>query len=84
MEFKQGIIESYPELFTEGDSRQTNFGGVESFGLKWGWYQSVYALAAGNIERLEHITKLGAIECLTMLTFMKEKNEIEAKQIKRN
>ena len=83
MDFKQGVTESYPELFETGAESESNFGGAENFGSKWGWYQSIFALAAGNIERFEHITKLGALECLTMLSFMKEKNELELKQIKK-
>ena len=59
--------------------------GVEAnFGRKWGWYQSIYALAQGDITRFRHITEMTMHECLTMLVFLKEKNEYEAKQIKHN
>jgi hypothetical protein len=47
-----------------------------------GWYQSIYALAQGDIRRFEHITELGVHQCLTLLTFEKEKAEIEAQQMK--
>ena len=52
------------------------------FGKEWGWYSSIYALAQGDIERFEGVTSLELDQCLTMLTFMKEKNEVEAQQIK--
>ena len=84
MEFKQRTVESYPELFEEGSNGEIDTSGIGSFATKWGWYQSIFALANGNIERLEHITKLGALECFTMLAFMKEKNELEARQLKKN
>lgn len=83
MEFKKRTTESYPELFEGGDGRESNFGAIESFGTKWGWYQSVFALANGDIERFENITKLSALKCFTMLSFMKEKAELEANQIKK-
>jgi len=49
---------------------------------RWGWYQSIYALAQGDITRYENITKLNVHQCLYALMFMKEKSEIEEKQIK--
>ncbi len=55
-----------------------------NFGAKWGWYQSIYGLAQGDVTRFENITKLNMHECLYALEFMKEKNELEAKRIKRN
>ena len=82
LEFKKRTTESFPELFEGGDGRESNFGAIESFGAKWGWYQSVFALSNGNIA-FENITKLNAMKCLTMLSFMKEKSELEANQLKK-
>ena len=81
MEFRTRLIESYDELFGGGGN-----GGLDSvsqFSTKWGWYQSLYGLAQGDITRIENITKLKMHECFMMLSFMKDKNEIEAKQIKK-
>jgi len=73
-------VSSYNELFEQnGGGTLTR---VSQFGTKWGWYSSVYALAQSDIRRFEHITKLKMHECLLFLTFEKEKNEIEASQIK--
>ena len=47
-------------------------------------YQSIFGLAQGDVTRFENITKLNMHECLYALEFMKEKNELEAKRIKRN
>ena len=41
-----------------------------------------YALSQGDINRIEHITKLNVHQCLYMLAFMKDKAEVESKQIK--
>ena len=80
LEFRTRIIETYDTLFQSGgDGGYTR---AANFGRKWGWYQSLYALAGGDVARLEDITKLNAHQCLTMLSFEKEKAEIEAQQIK--
>ena len=80
LEFRTRIIETYDTLFQSGgDGGHTR---AANFGRKWGWYQSLYALAGGDVARLEDITKLNAHQCLTMLSFEKEKSEIEAQQIK--
>jgi len=82
LEFRDRLIENYDELFGNwGGGTELNLSA--NFSRKWGWYQSVYALLAnGDITRLEDITKLEVHKCFTMLSFVKEKNEIEAKQIK--
>ena len=73
-------MQSYDELF--GGGQGESFGAISQFGQKWGWYQSIYALAQGDIRRFKHISELKLHECLMMLTFMKEKTDLEAKQIK--
>ena len=73
-------MSSYDELFNGGGGQDLTR--VSQFGSKWGWYSSVYALAQSDIRRFEDITKLKMHECLLFLTFEKEKNEIEASQIK--
>ena len=57
--------------------------GVAQFGVKYGWYSSLYALAKSDIRRFEDITKLNMHECLMFLTFEKEKNKLEASNIKK-
>ena len=81
MEFRTRVVDSYDELF--GKQSGLGLDRVSSFSGKWGWYQSLYGLAQGDITRFQHITKLGVHECLMMLSFMKDKNELEAEQIKR-
>ena len=66
--------------YLEGQSDPLS--GDGQFVGKWGWYQSIYVLAQGDIRRLEDITQLNVHKCLTMLSFMKEKNDLESKKIK--
>jgi len=81
VEFRQRLVENYTEIFGSGTGNELN--SRSNFNRKWGWYQSIYTLAQGNIERIENITKLGAHECFLMLSFIQEKTEIEAKDIKK-
>lgn len=81
MEFRNRIVESYDSLFTGGTQ-----GGLDAranFGAKWGWYQSVYALADGDVSKFDEITELNVNTCLLMLMFKKEKADIEAQELKR-
>ena len=62
---------------------ESQYSAVSQFGQKWGWYQSIYQLAQGDIRRFEHITELNIHQCLTLLSFEKEKSEIEAQELKK-
>ena len=83
LEFRTGLIGNYDELFGGGGGDDRSLDAISQFSSKWGWYQSIFGLAQGDVTRLENITKLGMHECFTMLSFMKDKNELEAKQIKK-
>ena len=80
VEFRDRLVENYSELFGNGGGTELN--AQANFSRKWGWYQSIYTLANGDITRLENITKLEVHKCFMMLSFVKEKNEIESQQIK--
>ena len=81
VEFRGRLVKEYDELFgqrpEQGLDRLSNFAG------KWGWYQSVFSLAKGDITRFENITELNVHKCFMMLAFMKDKNELEVAQIKK-
>jgi len=53
------------------------------FGHKWGWYSSFYHLAQGDVTRFESVGRLGVHQCLTLLTFDKEKGDVERKQLEK-
>ena len=82
MEFRTRLVENYDELFGQGGGASLD--ATSQFTTKWGWYNSLYGLAQGDITRFENITKLNVHECFMMLSFMKDKAEIEAKRIKQN
>ena len=81
LSFRTGLCNEYSQLFESGTGDTTS--SRSGFGKKWGWYQSLYALAGSDITRFENITKLNLHECLLMLTFMKEKSELEASEMKK-
>ena len=43
----------------------------------------MYALAGGDVRKFEEVTKLSVHKCLMWLEFEKEKNDLEAKKIKK-
>jgi len=51
--------------------------------LREGSYQSIYALADGDVLKFGDVTKLPVHQALTYLTFEKEKNDIELAMMKR-
>ena len=81
-EFRSGLVENYNGLFGGGGDRSLDAG--SNFNRKYGWFQSIFSvLAQSDIRRLEDITKLNIHQCLYTLEYVKEKNELEAKQIKK-
>lgn len=85
LRFRERVIDSFPSLFGESDEeggeQLTATGG---FGAKWGWYQSIYGLAKGDITKFDEVTKEPVFKCLTYLTFEKEKNELETRMIQKS
>ena len=55
---------------------------VDNFGRKLVWYQSLFGITKGYIGRIEDITKINRPTCLYALSFIKEKAEVESKNIK--
>jgi len=84
LSFRERFIESYPEIFGQGGEEQTDYSAAANFGSKWGWYQSVYRLAGGEVLNFDKATNIPAHQAMIFLSFEKEKNELEAKLIKNN
>jgi len=82
VEFRIGVIANYDELFGQSGGER-NLDAVSQFSSKWQWYQSLYSLAQGDITRFEDIIKLSFHKCFMMLSFMKDKSELESKQMKK-
>ena len=87
MEFRKRIIDSYAYLFGTADKDEQEDGNEFSeqaqFGKQWGWYQSIYAAAKGDITKFDDVTRLRLTKALTYLTFEKQKNDIEQRELKR-
>jgi len=85
LEFRKRIIDSYAYLFGTADKDEqegaNEFSEQAQFGKQWGWYQSIYALAGGDLTRFDTVTGYGLTQCLTYLTFEKQKQEIEQRQL---
>ena len=81
-QFKRGINEAYPALFSKG-SEDFDTSAKASFHDTFGWFTSLYQMAQGDPTKFSRVEKLNINTCLTYLTFVKQKNEIEAKEIKR-
>ena len=82
LQFRQRLEQDYAGLYESGG--EADFSAISNFGSKWGWYQSIYALAKGDVTKYEDITELNVHQCLYALEFIKEKNELEQKQIKKS
>ena len=85
MEFRKRIISSYDGLFGERNEDEqesiSDFSETTQFAKRWGWYQSIYAIAKGDITKFDEVTRMGLLKCLTYLTFEKQKIEIEQRQL---
>ena len=73
----------YPQLFkrTDEEDGDKDFSSRGQFAKQWGWYTSIYAIADGDLTRFDSVTRLNVLQCLTYLTFEKQKNEIEQQEL---
>tara|TARA_R110001606_G_scaffold363058_1_gene517010 strand:- start:537 stop:791 length:255 start_codon:yes stop_codon:yes gene_type:complete len=81
LDFKQRTHDQYPELFSETNG-QPDFSASAGFAERWGWIQSIYAMAKGDVLQFDNVTKLNINKALMFLSFEKEKNQLEAKLLK--
>jgi hypothetical protein len=85
LEFRKRIVRSYGYLFGTGDNEESENGGdfsdTAQFAKQWGWYQAIYGLAKGDLTKFDTVTGYRLTQCLTYLTFEKQKNEIEQRQL---
>ena len=70
----------YPEIYNGGGESRPE---VTAFGKKWGWFQSFYGLASGDIFRFEAVSKLKLTEALMFMSFESDKNRLESNLIKK-
>jgi hypothetical protein len=89
LEFRKGVTTSYHQLFGDDadendESQQSDFSEETQFGKQWGWYQSIYAVAKGDIRKFDEVLRIELFTILNFLTFEKQKNRIEINQLKKN
>jgi len=85
LEHRKRITNTYNQLFTEADEDDdefTRYSERHQFSKQWEWYPSIYALAKGDVTKFDEVTGYRLTKCLTYLTFEKQKNEIEANELK--
>ncbi len=84
MEFRERVVKDFDGLFGgDSDEQPNDFSESQQFTTRWGWYSSIYQLSKGDVTKFDRITNEGLFKCLTLLSFEKEKNEIEIRQIRR-
>ena len=74
MEFRQRTLDSFAIIFdqeAEGNERAI---ASESFAEKWGWFGVMHRLCNQDISKLESITNLSLLECLTWLSYETDLN----------
>ena len=81
LQFSERLNKEYPSLFGSGGGGE--YGAEESFSRKWGWYNSIYALAGGDFLKLSEVETQDLHRCLTWLEHEKEKLDLERKRIKK-
>lgn len=85
LQFRKGVVDSYDYLFGKNDEQQdeNDFSEETQFSKRWGWYQSIYQLAKGDITKFDEVTQIELFTCLNFLTFEKQKNQIEINNLKK-
>ena len=81
-EFRDRVVENYSGLFTQTSRDIERSGYEQGFGKKWGWYQSIYSLAKGDVFKIDEATKINIHKAMMWLEFEKEKSDLESKLIK--
>ena len=59
LQFRKRVTDGYPELFgeelEEGQEPVNDFSETTQFAKRWGWYQSIYGLAKGDVTKFDEI-----------------------------
>ena len=85
MQFREGLIRSFPEFYDKGDEQDTGRIGAtqeQVFNQKWGWFTAFIQLAKGDFLRVEQVTKLTIYQALTYLAYMVDEKKMQAQKAK--
>ena len=72
--FQQSIIKNYGIIFDTTASGNEDAIASESFADKWSWFGVMYRLTNADISKLDAITRLPLLECLTWLSYETDLN----------
>jgi len=81
LRFNKRFIERFSGLFGDGDEETNEFSQRSQFAKRWGWYSSFYQLAKGDVTKFDEVSRIPATRALTLLTFEKQKAEIEQAEL---
>ena len=84
LSFRNKVAASYPAIFGEGNGEFGDFSEQNQFNKQWGWYNTVYQLAQGDVRRFDEVTKIRLATALTYLSYESQKAKLEAKLIKKS
>ena len=79
--FRGRLTESYATLFKSDGGGDTT-GRADNFNQQWGWYHSFMRLADNKFLDLEVVSEKNLHNCLTYLTYSKQKDEVQDTYIK--
>jgi hypothetical protein len=72
--FQQRIVNDYAIIFDRSASGNEDAIASESFADKWSWFGVMYRLTNADISKLDAITRLPLLECLTWLSYETDLN----------
>lgn len=67
MAYRRDISERFSPLFGKVGEGET-----DPMSAKWGWYQTIYALANGNYLDIDRVTQTKVEEALAYLTYERD------------
>jgi hypothetical protein len=76
LDFRKTIVSDFALVFNQQEAEEQQERIIEQgFGQKWGWFGIMHRLTNQDISKLENITKLNLLECLTWLSYETELNQ---------
>ena len=74
LQFREGIVRDFAIIFDGAAEGNEDAIASEDFASKWGWFGVMHRLCGEDISKLESITKLSLLECLTWLSYETDLN----------
>ena len=74
MEFRKRIVKDFAIVFDGTDEGNENAIASENFAERWGWFGVMHRLCNQELSKLESITNLSLLECLTWLSYETDLN----------